>query len=107
MRLKTSDIKFGERVMQSISAHKPLSKESDNRVIQIALLMLIRLVIVLVWIALMYDRLLTNPFLAILLVLGVLVILFGGTIRFGPIEIQKSGGHKSAMTTLTFFLRRK
>jgi hypothetical protein len=60
-----------------------------NHVVQIALLMLIRLVIVLVWIALMYDKLLTNPFLAILLVLGVLAILFGGTIRFGPIKIQK------------------
>ena len=66
--------------------------------VQIALLMLIPLVIVLVLIALMYDKLLANPFLAILLVLGVLVILFGGTIRFGPIKIQKSGGHKSVMT---------
>jgi Fe2+ transport system protein B len=46
------------------------------------------LVIVLVWIALMYDKLLTNPFLAILLVLGVLVILFGGRIRFGPVRIN-------------------
>lgn len=61
----------------------------SRRVVQIALLMLIPLVIVLVWIALMYDKLLTNPFLAILLVLGVLAILFGGTIRFGPIKIQK------------------
>ena len=76
-------------MMRSISAHKSLSKESDNHVVQIALLMLIPLVIVLVWIALMYDKLLANPFLAILLVLGVLVILFGGTIRFGPIKIQK------------------
>lgn len=76
-------------MMQSISAHKHSNKESGNCVVQIALLMLIPLVIVLVWIAVMYDKLLTNPFLAILLVLGVLVILFGGTIRFGPIKIQK------------------
>jgi len=75
--------------MQSKSARKHSNKESDNHAVQIALLMLIPLVIVLVWIALMYDKLLTNPFLAILLVLGVLVILFGGTIRFGPIKIQK------------------
>jgi len=92
------------RMMQSESAHKHSNKESDNHVVQIALLRLIPLVIVLVWIALMYDKLLTNPFLAILLVLGVLVILFGGTIRFGPIKIQKSGGHKSVMTALTFSL---
>lgn len=104
MRLKTSDIEFGEYMMRSISAHKSLSKESENHVVQNALLILILLVIVLVWIALMYDKLLTNPFLAILLVLGVLVILFGGTIRFGPIKIQKSGGPKSVMTALTFSL---
>jgi len=76
-------------IMQSKSAHKDSDKEFDNHVVQIALLMLIPLIIVLIWIALTYDKLLTNPFLAILLVLGVLVILFGGTIRFGPIKIQK------------------
>lgn len=76
--------------MQSRPTYESLNKESDNHVAQIVLLMLIPLVIVLVWIALMYDKLLANPFLAILLVLGVLVILFGGTIRFGPIKIQKA-----------------
>jgi len=77
-------------MMQSKSVRKHSKKEPDNRVVLIVLLMLISLVIVLVWIALMYDKLLANSFLAILLVLGVLVILFGGTIRFGPIKIQKA-----------------
>ena len=77
-------------MMQPKSAYKHSNKESDIHVVQIALLMLFPLVIVLVWIALMYDKLLTNPILAILLVLGVLVILFGGTMRFGPIEIQRA-----------------
>ena len=93
---------FGERMIQSTSAKKHSKKESDKHVVQIALLMLIPLVIVLVWMAFMYDKLLANPFLAIILVLGVLVILFGGTIRFGPIKIQKSGDQKSIMTALTF-----
>jgi hypothetical protein len=78
-------------------AQKSLNKKSDSHVVQIALLMLIPLVILLIWIALMYDKLLANPFLGILLILGVLVILFGGTIRFGPIKIESSGGHRSAM----------
>ena len=57
-------------MMQPKSAYKHSNKESDIHVVQIALLMLFPLVIVLVWIALMYDKLLTNPILAILLVLG-------------------------------------
>ena len=75
-------------------AHKLSKNETGNCGIQIALLMLILLVILLVWIALMYDKLLANPFLAALLILGILVILFGGTIRFGPIRIQKKLCHK-------------
>jgi hypothetical protein len=76
--------------MQVMSSRRHSNKESVNHVVQIVLLMLIPLVFVLVWIALIYDKLLRNPFLAILLVLGVLVILFGGKIRFGPMEIQKA-----------------
>ncbi len=83
--------------MQPMGAQKPLNKKSGIHVVQIALLMLIPLVILLIWIALMYDKLLPNPLLGILLILGVLVILFGGTIRFGPIKIESSVGHKSAM----------
>lgn len=74
---------------QTTSVRKRSNKGSDNQAVQIALL-----VIVLIWIAFMYDRLVTDPFLAIVLALGVLVILFGGAMRFGPIEIQKSCGHK-------------
>ena len=85
-------------MMQSKSALMNSDRESDNHVIQIALLMLIPLVIVLVWIALMYDKLLANPFLAILLVLGVLAILFGGTIRFGPIRIQKKTPNQDTLS---------
>lgn len=82
-----------EPMTQSKSTHKLSKKESDDHVVQIALLKLIPLITMLVWIALVYDKLLANPFLAILLVLGVLVILFGGIIRFGPVRInhEKTG----------------
>lgn len=90
MRQKTTTRHQIQRMLmiQSTSTRERSNKGLGNHAVQIALLMLIRLIFVLAWLALMYDRLLIDPFLAIILVLGVLVILFGGRIRFGPVGID-------------------
>lgn len=87
-------------IIQSIPIHESSRKESNNYIAQFALTVLIPLVIVLVWTGFIYEKLAANPLLAILLVLGVLVILFGGTIRFGPIQIQKTATTISRLAEL-------
>jgi hypothetical protein len=86
-RATVNPVSMSTNLRQSKHTHEFGNKEAGDCFVHIFLL--IRLTIVLVWIALMYDRLLKNPFLAAMLVLGVLVILFGGTLHLGPVKVQK------------------
>lgn len=69
-------------------AKEPNDMKSNNDTIKIILLIFAPLIFVFVWVGLMYDKLAEKPLLAILLVLGVLVILYGGMISVGPIKIR-------------------
>lgn len=46
-------------------------------------------VIVLIWMSAMWDKLATNPWLATVLILGEIALLFGGMVSLGVINIKK------------------
>jgi hypothetical protein len=69
-------------------------KRPDNRSKWNALQPLVPLVFVLIWSGLNYDQLSKNTILSIALILGVLVILYGGILSIGKLlEIRKDVRH--------------
>lgn len=88
-RSQVSGSRYEIRANPSSFLAKSSGKRFSSDVKKIIVLTLAPLIFVLIWIGLMYDKLASNPTLAILLILGVLTILYGGILIIGPVKIQK------------------
>lgn len=59
--------------------------KKTGKISEILKLPVIPLIIILIWMGLMFDKISENPVFSLALILGILVVLFGGTLIVGKL----------------------